>query len=107
VVDLTSFRSLNNKRCLRPPSVPDKVVVDHTSGQTSGNRDSLSRGLSIGKDQDAVAIRNGLADIVANAIQSVEVALDALLLSESNVNRPDSPIGVDGGDITESIELLD
>ncbi|CAF3597842.1 unnamed protein product [Fusarium graminearum] len=107
VMDLTSLSSLNNKSSHGSPLVADKVMVNHGRSQNSRNGYSVSRGVTIRQNNNTVPSLDGGRGLVADLVEMLDVALNSLVLGESQINSLDSPLGVLVGHVLDGIKLLD
>jgi hypothetical protein len=107
VVNLTSLSGLDNESNHGSPLVADKVMVNHSRSEDSGNRHAVSRGVAVGKDNNTVASLDGGGGLVTDLIEVLDIALNTLVLGEGQINSLDSPIGILVGHVLDGIELLD
>jgi hypothetical protein len=107
VVDLARLARLDNEGDLRSLLVADEVVVDATGGDERRERDTVGSDVAIGEDDHTDAVRDGLAGLLADAVEGGLVAGEALFLSKGDVDDARGPIGVDVAEALQRVGLLD
>ncbi len=107
MVHLTSLGGLDHKSDAVTLLVADQMVVDTTASSERRDGNAVLANSAVGKDDNTVAVTDGLRGLGADAVESALVADDTLTLVVGDVDGLGGPVGVNRVDLLDGVELID